>query len=176
MEAGKIFYANHQTPATGITGQTSWVGTTPTFLIYGTNVASRGVLKRMTLSQSGTVAGGAISIVIAVDSRSRFDAGGTAIVPVNANINYSNASGYTFLYNATALAATATVRYIQEITIAASVGSVFALDFTEAYEENGIPFAAAGTTIGAYTGSLLVYTSAATTGPTWKSSFEYIED
>jgi len=179
MEAGKLFYVTHQTPATAVTGQTGWVVTTPTFLIYGANVASRGVLKRMTLSQAGTVAGGAIGISVVVDRTSRFSAGGTAVTPQNANVNYTNASGWTFLYNPTASVAgtgTSIPRYLQENCIAASVGNVFSIDFTEAFEESGLPFGTAGSTMGAFTGSLLVYTWAATTGPTWRFTFEYLED
>lgn len=175
-EVGRLFVATHQTPSTDITGQTSFDATTPTFAIYGSNVTHRGVLKRLRLCQSGTVAGGTIFVSVAIDTANRNSAGGTAFTPQNRNASSSNSSVWTFKSGITATAAGTGTRYVEAATAAASLGNILEIDFTEGYHEDGLIWSAAGTTTGAYTGSLLVYTWAATTGPSWKFQLEWMED
>lgn len=175
-DSGALFNVTHQTPTTDVTGQTSFDATTPTFLFYGANLNYRGCLRRLKLSQAGTVAGGAITIALAIDTANRFSAGETDITPQNVNADFSRASVWNFLYNPTATAAGTGTRYIDVVTVDADVGTVSTFDFTEQYGEDALVFAAAGSTTGKFTGSFLVYTFAATTGPSWKFSFDYFED
>lgn len=175
-EVGRIFSVTHQTPSSDVTGGTSFSATAPTFLIYGANLARRGVLRRMRLCQSGTVAGGPIFIAIAIDTASRFSSGGTAVVPQNYNASKTIAATYTALTGATATSAGTGTRYLEPLTAAASLGSMVEIDFSEFFGEDGLIFTGAGATAGTYTGSLLVYTWAATTGPSWKFKLEYLED
>jgi hypothetical protein len=168
---GRRFRYTHQTIATGVLGQTSQVDTTPTFLISqtasSTNTA-RKVLSAMTLSQSGTPAGGAIHIVIATDQTNRYSSGGTAVVGKNL-LNDVDCSGPpalaaqgTFYYNPTASAATSSTRIMEHWVI--PVNNVpFSVDFSDEL-------------IIGTTGSILIYTWAASTGPTWNFSFTTIQE
>lgn len=175
-EVGRIFSVTHQTPSTDVTGQTSFVATTPTFMIYGEDLARRGVLRRMRLCQSGTVAGGTIYIAVAIDTTNRFSANGTTVTPQNYNAAKSIAATYTARYNPTASAAGTGTRYLEPLTASASLGTMTEIDFSEFFGEDGLIFAGPGATAGTYTGSLLVYTWAGTTGPSWKFKLEYLED
>lgn len=170
--SGRRYCVTHQTIATAVTGQTSFDATTPTFLIYQTS--AEGIrqlcLSGLELCQAGTVAGGIIHVVIALDTTNRFSAGGTAVTPQNAlvdssNAQYANAAGFSFKYNATASAAGSGTRYIKHYTVApnSSAPVPFALDTEDSIQ------------IGK-TGSILVYTYAATTGPTWHFNFEVNEE
>lgn len=175
-EVGGVFSVTHQTPSSDVTGQTSFNATTPTFIIYGANENYRGVVKRIRLCQSGTVAGATIFIAIAIDTTDRFSAGGTAVTPQNYNANSTRTSVYDAKFNVTASAAGSGTRYLEPITASASLGNMIEIDFTEGYHEDGLIFTAAGSTLGKHTGSLLVYTWAATTGPSWKFKLELVED
>lgn len=160
---GQRYACCHQTPGTGVTGQTSFAATTPTFLLYQAGVASRLVLAGMTLTQIGAVAGGNIGIALAIDSANRYASGGTAITPAPMLAGGSRAALATFRTGATASAAGSGTKYIFETLVAASVGEVTSLDF-----KDGIIIPA--------TGSVLIYTWAAVTGPTWAFSIEFTED
>lgn len=163
MRNGLCFKATHQTPGTGVTGQTSFVATTPTFLI-ATNAASRGVVGlNFWLGQAGTVAGATIDIAVAIDNTYRYSSGGTAIVPLNSDMDQTTAAAAVFYFNPTASAASANVRYVWTFTAAASLGAEATIDF-----EDGLGI---GTT-----GSILIYTFAGTTGPTWRFGFEWLEE
>ena len=175
LERGYVFSTTHQTPTTNVTGQTAFDATTPTFAFYGTNLDFRGVLKRFYLAQTGTVAGGQITIAVAIDTANRNSSGGTAVTPQNMNANRSAASAWTMKYNVTATAAGGGTRYIDTIPVDADLGTVSTFDYTD-NQWGGLIWAAAGTTLGKHTGSLLIYTFAATTGPTWKFGFEHHED
>lgn len=161
---GAMFSTTHQTPGTNPTGQTAFAATTPTFLIYQAAAVNRVILEQIELTQTGTVAGGAIDIYIAIDTASRYSAAGTPVVPQNMNAESTEAATFTFTHSATASAAGGGTRYIYSRTIAASVGA----------EPHIIDLQGAGI-IGA-TGSILVYTVAAVTGPTWKFNFRVAQE
>lgn len=152
-------------PATTFTGQTSWVATTPTFLIRkaAASPATRTILKRIRLSQDGTVAGSDITIAIMIDTTDRYSAAGTLIAQAQPSMAQNETSSFTVRANATASAASANVRTIDTVKIDASLGAVFEYD-TE------------GQIMIAETGSILIYTYATATGPTWIPSFELIEE
>ena len=163
LKDGLLFKATHQTPGTAVTGQTSFVATTPTFLMQTSADTRRIVGLSLWLSQAGTVAGGTIDIVLAIDTAARYSSGGTAVTPQNSNTDNTTASGADFYYNPTASAAGSGTRYIWASTVSASLGTVTTYDF-----EDGL---GVGTT-----GSILVYTWAATTGPTWRFGAEWLEE
>src|SRR5690349_4912055 len=74
---GRLFVAGDADENDMVTGQTSFAATTPTFLLQvpsGTTCLPLSV----DLSQSGTVAGGDITVVIEVDDIDRYSSGGTA--------------------------------------------------------------------------------------------------
>lgn len=163
--AGVRFAATPQTPGAGtVTGQTGFVATTPTFLLDLPASQSRILLpSKIKLFQAGTVAGGPIEIAIAIDTVVRYASGGTAITPKNTNIGSTVAAVGTFYTNPTAAAATA-VRLVDGAVVAASVGDGIQFNL-----DHGLLLPNAG-------GSLLIYTFAATTGPTWKYMIEWDEE
>lgn len=161
---GQMWVATPANPSTGtFTGQTSFVATTPTFLIYKASATTRTVLKGFRLSQVGTVAGGDISVAIVVDPDNRFSAGGTTIPQVQRAVRQDNTSSFTVLANPTATATDSDERTVESLSMAASLGNI--LDY-DAESELMI----------AGTGSILIYTWAAVTGPTWKPVFELYEE
>ncbi len=163
---------SHQTPTTAITGQTSFDATTPTFILYKTtsNTTKRTILSNFSLAQSGTVAGGAISVVLAVDPTNRYSAGGTAVVPQltsTQQVTSGTTPDFTFRYNATASAAgsnDSAPRYTTIGEFPAVTGTM--IPTVDCQDE----FVIAGP------GSILVYVYAATTGPTLRFCFEVIEE
>ena len=159
---GRRYSVTHQTPSTDVTGQTSFVATTPTFLFYQSAADTAFVLNSMQLSQSGTVAGDDVFISLAIDSTSRFSSGGTAVTPQGMYSGESTSANVTFCYNPTASAAGSGTRYLGTWAANADTGVITSIDFHDAV------------IIGA-TGSILVYTWAATTGPSWKFLFEFVE-
>lgn len=163
MRHGLLYKVTHQTPGTAVTAQTSFVDTTPTFLIQ-TSAAARSVVGlSMWLSQAGTVAGAPIDITIAIDDRARRASGGTQITALNSDMAQATAAGATFWFNPTANAADADTRYVWAMTAPATLGTITSINF-----EDGL---AIGTT-----GSILIYTFAATTAPTWRLGFEWLEE
>src|SRR3990167_3082710 len=162
-KSGARYLVTHQTPTTAVTGQTSFVATTPTFLLRQASSSNRLVLNSIVLSQTGTVAGGDIEIVVAIDSVDRFSADGTLVTPQCSNSAESNNSSFTFRYNPTASAAGAGTRYIDHRAVDNVLGSSLVMSYND------------GVVIGA-TGSILVYTFAATTGPSWHFTFEVFDE
>lgn len=160
---GRRFSVAHQTPGTTVTGQTSFVATTPTFLLNQANAAHRLVLSNFALGQIGTAAGGTIHVALAIDSADRYSSGGTAITPQATAMPSAASAGFTFRFNPTASSPSA-VRYLYEWTQPAFIGSVFNPDLLD------------GVLIG-FTGSILVYTWASSVAPTWIiGGFDVMED
>ena len=160
---GQSFATAHQTPSTDVTGQTSFVATTPTFLLYNDAAANRILLRDFSLSLVGTAPGGVVHVALAIDTANRYSAGGTAVVPQNTSGLSSVAATGAFRYGATASAAGAGTRYLRKWSVPAVVGAVLPVEFDDEV------------IIGA-TGSILIYTWAATTGPTWAFSFGHFEE
>lgn len=162
MRGGMLFTVTHQTPSTTVTAQTSYAETTPTFIIDQSSEDRRIVGLEYWLSQEGTVAGGVISIRVVIDSIARRASGGTEVVPQNCDMESSVTSGATFYFNPTA-STSSTERVIWAHAAAASLGTTSTLDL-----EDGLGI---GTT-----GSILIYTWAATTAPTWSFGFRWKEE
>ena len=161
MLDGKLFKATHQTPGSAVTGQTSYVATTPTFLIYQAAATTSIVGLSMWLCQAGTVAGGVIDIAIGMASTNLYSSGGTAVVPQQSDMSQTTASNATMRFNPTTTGVPS--RVLWAITAPATLGTVTSIDFED------------GFLIGV-TGSIAVYTWAAATGPTWRFGFEWIEE
>ncbi|MBI2919664.1 MAG: hypothetical protein HYY18_01115 [Planctomycetes bacterium] len=164
---GRRFAVAHQTPGTQITGQTSFVATTPTFLISQAGASHRVVLSNFALCQDGTIAGGTIHVALVLDPTNRYSSGGTAITPQATMSDSLESAGFAFRTNPTATAAGGGAdapRVLYEWTQPAWLGSIFNPDLHD------------GVVIGV-TGSLLVYTWASTVAPTWViGGFDFLED
>ena len=115
----------------------------------------------------GTVAGGEIKIRVAMDTANRFSANGTLLTPQNMSREF-RANGATDLVvrvNATATAQTdANLDWIKSYTALPTVGSTIRIDFKD------------GLILNSGAGSILVYIYAATTGPTFAVSGEFVEE
>jgi hypothetical protein len=161
---GRRYAVAHQTPGTTIVGQTSFVATTPTFLINQANSNGRRiVLSNFALCQDGTPAGGVINILVAIDPADRYSSGGTAITPQATMADSDYAAGCSFRYNPTATSPS-TARILYQWTQPVWAGAVFNPDLQD------------GVAIG-QTGSILIYTWAATTAPTWTiGGFDILEE
>ena len=161
---GGRYVATHQTPTTDITGAVSFDATTPTFLLRQAASATRLVINSIVLSQVGTVAGAGIGIVVIGDSVDRLSGTtGTLVVPQNLNLGSTNTSNATFRTGATAIAAAGgSDRVLYNRTVDADVGTISIIDSSD---ELIIPV----------TGSLLIYTFAGTTGPSWKFEVNWSE-
>ena len=153
-----------------VTGQTSFVATTPTFLLdipEGTTVIPLGI----NLNQTGTVAGGAIDIIVEFDNADRYASGGTAETILSSRTTgpsgTTNTSLCTLYSNPTAEAGYG-IR-VDAVTVGMDVSSA-----------EGVVNEYIWTPSGGYDflvgpASLLVYTYAGTTGPTWFWTIKYGE-
>jgi len=163
---------SHQTPTTLVTGQTSWVATTPTFMIYktATQISNRLILSNFTLEQDGTVAGAKIGIIGAIDTTNRYASGGTAVVPQLTSAQQVASAvtpEFTFRTNPTATAAgsfNTIPRYFNLGSWLPVTGTT--LPTCDCQDE----FVIQGP------GSILIYTFATGTGPSWNFTFEVIEE
>ena len=162
---GRRFVVAATTPGTALGGQTSYSATSPTFLIRPKPTATRAlVLSNFTLSQVSPAAGDLLHIALVIDSTDRYSSAGTAFTPRSANSDSSLTSDYEFYHNATASGEGAGTRFLYEWTQPVWLGCVFNPDFHD------------GVVIGPG-GSILVYTWAAATAPTWiLGGFDVMED
>jgi hypothetical protein len=136
------------------------------FLRNPSSSAKRLVLSRLTLVQTGTVAGGAVHVALVLDTTDRFASGGTAVTPVNPNGHSSIASAATMYDNGSAItvsAAGAGTRLVLNDVVDADLNTVSSYDLEDAI-------------ITPVPGSFLVYAWAATTGPTFKWALEWYEE
>jgi len=163
---GQIFIATHQTPGTAILSpSTSFDATKPTLLLQQSGGAQRLTLSRLRMTQVSPVAGGPIDLVIVIDNIvRRSGATGTAIVPKCPNMKVDPMSKASVFYNPTAVAAGSDARVIESLAVNAVVGEPFELD-----EEDEIQIGP--------TGSILIYTFAAVTAPSWRlGQLEWVEE
>jgi hypothetical protein len=167
--AGERFIVKNPTPGTGFLGGTSLSRTAPVLAIYQTNLAATPpserplTLSTLTISQVSTVAGGAITILVATDSTNRYSSGGTLITPQRAFAEAAITAGF-FARSLPTLTADGSTDYdVWEATIPANSPSAVTIDFGDAVR------------IGK-TGTIMVYAFAATTEPTITISAEIIEE
>ena len=139
-----------------MTGQITLANTTPTFLLS----VPAGVLAVplfLNLVQTGTVAGGDIDVIIEIDNIDRFSTGGTIELLYNPSLT-NRISGCTFRTGATALAGFGATcnRYDLAADVSPAEGAV-----QGPFWKPEVPYLLEGPA------SWLIYTNAATTGPTW---------
>ena len=174
---GYVYNLSESALNTAITGPTSFATTTPTLIVV--NAAASGMTfipLYLSLQQAGTVAGGAVSVLMEVDNANRYTSGGTACTAMNAWINGVGIPGsLTALptgitaFSVTGSAITATdaagIRIWNSIVgqdVSPAEGVSNELVWTP---PAGAPeFLSSSATLGA---SWLINTFAATTGPTW---------
>lgn len=162
--SGRVFIASDAAQGDMVTGQTSFAATTPTFLL---KVPAGKVVVPLfvNLAQSGTVAGGAVDVLIEIDKIERYSTSGT--LEKSFNPRRSNNASKSKLYSgATALAGYGIRVWGATIgqDVSAAEGAV-----QGPYWKPEIPYFIEGP------GALLVYTYAGVTGPTWLWSIGYAE-
>ena len=166
---GNLYTVCDQTKAApaSYTAQLSMVATTPFLIFYKAAGTRKYVIRRIELSQGGTVAGAALTIHVGRDTANRYASGGTALTPQNVNREYQTdlMSEMSVRVNATASAQVdANIDWIKAYSAQAKVGSTININV-----EDGIHF-------GASAGSLLIYMYAATTAPTFLVNADIIEE
>jgi len=162
---GGRFAVCHATPGTVIdeSGVTAFSATDPSFAFYQTAQSTRVILSGMTLTQTGTVAGDDIGIAIVIDTTNRYSAGGTLVTPQPMDGGQSGAANVSFRTQPTLAAAGTTHRTVFHAGATEAIGTVSSFCFGD-----GIMIAG--------TGTIAIYTWAATTGPQWYFDFEIIEE
>lgn len=156
---GELWAIKSPTPGTGITGHTSLVRTTPLFSIYQTDAAATPPTERpltltsLAISQTGTLAGGNITVLVNVDSTNRYSSGGTTVTPQRCNAAQAITPGFTVKSLPTLTADGSTDWDAFECQIPNVLGSTAIINFK------------GGIRIGK-TGTLSVYAIAGTTAPT----------
>lgn len=171
--SGRIFIASDADENDLVTGQTSFVATTPTFLLA---IPSGTVCLPLfvNLSQTGTVAGGPIDVISYMDNTNRYSSGGTSELVFNPNSRSETTNGVagprvnvcTLYSNPTAAAGVG----------ARIFGATIGQDVSPA--EGGVPgpfWRAELPYMLTGPASFLVFTYAGTTGPTWFWSIGWAE-
>ena len=174
---GRAFYASDADQNDTVTGQTSFVNTTPMLLLANPAASGRVIIPLMvSLTQAGTVAGGDIDVLIEIDDAVRYSSGGTQETvfnartssPLGATAADGSGSNKGILYsNPTASSGYGISVYRQRLgpDVSPAEGAVqevfWAPTGTLDYIDPG--------------GSMLVYTYAAVTGPTWLWTVKWIE-
>lgn len=164
---GHVFYAAGAAQNTTLTGQTSFAATTPTLLL-DVPAGTVAVPLLIALGQTGTVAGDAISILVEVDDVTRFSSG-SALTSFNSMTRRSPAP-YTArctVYTTATAAAGMGVR-LMGITVAQDVAPAEGISNELIWTPSGADFVWGPS-------SVLVYTYAATTGPTFFPTFKWLE-
>lgn len=172
---GRIFVARDADEDDTITGATSYAATTPTFLLAVPD-NTIAIPLWVGLVQAGTVAGGNISVHISADNTNLYSSGGTAETGVKSTRTDNPTSPLSTLYSTagsaiTAAAATTSRIVLHHARIAPDVdpASADAQNFDFLWDGSKFPIYVVGA------GSFLVYTYAATTGPTWRWSIGWAE-
>lgn len=163
---GFVYVASDADQDDKVTGQTSFAATTPTFMIdVPTGVTV--VPLMVSLGQSGTVGGGAVSCVIEIDNADRYGNGGTA-----ETVLCTRTSGGQALPSGVAVysGATANAGYgarVFGVTVAADVEPAEGISNEILWTPTSTPEFLVGPA------AFLVYTWAASTGPTWFWSIKF---
>ena len=162
--SGRVFIASDAAQGDMVTGQTSFAATTPTFLLQ---VPKGKVVVPLfvNLAQSGTVAGGAVDVLIEIDNIERYSTGGT--LEKSFNPRRTNNTSKSKLYSGATAFAGYGIR-VWGATVGQDVSSAEGA-VQGPYWKPEIPYFVEGP------GALLVYTYAGVTGPTFLWSVGYAE-
>ena len=161
-QEGRLFVAADGAIGNTVTGQTSFVATTPTFLLR----VPAGVVAVplfLNLDATGTVAGGPISVGIEADLVDRYASGGTSEKILNLNRMVNRASACTVYTNPTA--ATGYGIQLAGMVHDQTIASASSAPFWRPVAPHPLMGPAA----------LNIFTWAATTGPTWLWSLGWAE-
>lgn len=168
LRRGRVFVAGDADENDRVTGQNSYVATTPTFLL-DVKAGTIAIPLWVHMSQAGTVAGDPIAVYMSFDRAARYSSGGTseAITSMHTGRLQSQTS---LLYSGATAAAATEARLLksqlldQDVTDPNTTESIH----WEAFR-NFIPPFLQGPA------ALLVFSYAATTGPTWEWSIGWAE-
>ena len=168
VDDGRVFVASDADENDTVTGQTSFLATTPTFLLKVPTGTTARVLW-VHLDQAGTVAGGPITAVLSFDRADRYASGGASETIRHMRTDQPNSATCTLYSGATAAAATdaCALKHItldQDVTDPNQTKSV--------HEIGGVTFVSP-LLVGP--AAFLVFTYAGTTGPTWNWSIGWAE-
>jgi hypothetical protein len=169
---GHIYAASDADQNDRVTGQTSFVNTTPTFILHNPSTSGKVCLPfYYQLAQTGSVAGGDIGVDTEVRATSAYASSGTSegvtALFVAPPTGFATPTNSCLLYSSPTASAGAG-RAIGHVTLAPDVSP--AEGVINIYEWQ----APTGLMIGPG-GSLDVYTYAAVTGPTWGWHFVWAE-
>lgn len=149
-----------------VTGQTSFVATTPTFLL-NVPTGKTVIPLFMGLAQAGSVAGGDITVLMGKDKINRYSSGGTALSALPDRSSASTQPTSTLYSGATATSGVATRMMGLQIgpDVSPAEGVINEIVWTPAATLDYLDGPAAW----------MVYTYAASTGPTWLYEFKFAE-
>jgi len=163
---GKVFYASDADQNDTVTGQTSFANTTPTFLLdipSGTAV----IPLMVRLAQTGTVAGGAVDILMEFDNATRYASGGTSETVLGARTTGAKTNACT-LYSGATAAAGYGVR-VDGVTLGQDVSPAEGANNEYLWvPQSGLDFLVGPA-------AWAIYTYAGTTGPTWYWTVKWAE-
>jgi hypothetical protein len=162
---GRSFYGSESAQDTKLTGQTSFAATLAT-LVLDVPVGVVAVPTLQTLGQSGTVAGGDISIIIEVDNAKRLSSGTLKTIS-NVRATQGGPNPLCSLYSTVTTVAGNGAR-IYGTTVAADVAPAEGISNEQIWTPVGPDFLVGPA-------SFIVYTYAAVTGPTWFWTTKWIE-
>ena len=163
---GKVFHVNNPTIGTGVTGQTSYAATLSTLTFRNTSSNKIMVPLYAKLSQTGSVAGGIITIHVSTLEVGQFTSG-TALTVYNANQQVTSSPSVLAYHTATLPTfTTGNQRLVHTETIFQTV---------TAANRTPVVFPAPGFAQVRPGGQLDIYTLAATTGPTWMFNIAWAE-
>lgn len=167
---GRIFYASDADQNDLVLGQTSFVNTTPTFLLQNPSNSERIVVPLMfTLNQAGSVAGGDVNVVAEIDNADRYSSGGTEETVLSSRpLNPVSGGNKAKLWsNPTALSGYG-VRTFGITTgpdVSPAEGALQEILWTPT---SGLDILDPGS-------SMQIYTWAGATGPSWYWTFKWLE-
>lgn len=164
---GRIFYASDADQNDLVTGQTSFANTTPTFVLE-VPTGTTAIPLMVRLSQTGTVAGGAIDVIMELDNAARYSSGGTTETVLAAKTGGNTQSNNCTLYSGATAAAGYGVRIF-----GATIGQDVSPAEGAPNEILWTPVAGLDFLVGP--AAFLVYTYAGTTGPTWFWTVKWAE-
>lgn len=165
---GKGYVAGDSTASATVTGQTSHATTTPTFMVR-VQSGWTCIPLFVDLSQTGTVAGGDILLIIEIDNAERYSADGTEETRFNLRTDKTNSTDSDDI--AVYSNPTATDAFGQRVfsaDIAPDVSPAEGILPGPLWIPT-VPHLLVGPA------SLNIYTSAGTTGPTWLWAIGYIQ-
>jgi hypothetical protein len=149
---GARFAITHQTPGTLVTCQTSFVATTPSFMLRVDSFSVRVIMRSLSVHLDNTP-GGNVYVCVGIDTTDRYSSGGTAWTAQNMNEESATSPVFKFYDTPTLSAAGAGTRYIATAIMPAVPCSSLSMDFKD------------GLLLGFSAASLMVYVWAATTAP-----------